>query len=207
MKKSRVTELARALDRAKNQAANLKVVAGIGGIVQEIGIDVGQQVQPGSPIGRIAQPDQLYAELKVSAREAADVQTGQSAVVDTRSGTVEGVVTRVDPAVTDGTVVVDVGLRGTLPPAARPQLPVEGIIYISQIPNTLYVGKPSYVKTNASVTVYKLDPAGRYASRVTIQAGKLSLNYLQVLRGLSVGDRIITSDIGDWQDKARILIN
>jgi HlyD family secretion protein len=206
VKKSRVTQLARALDRARTQAGDLKVVAGIRGIVQAINVEVGQQLQPGSPIGRIAQQDQLYAELKVPAREATQVQAGQKVIIDTRNGTVSGVVTRVDPGVTEGTVVVDADLQGALPAGARPQLQVEGIIYIEQLPDTLYVGKPSYVKNDATITVYKLDPAGSYATRVTIQAGKLSLNHLQVLQGLEAGDRIITSEIGEFQDQDRILL-
>ena len=206
VKRSRVTELARALERAKTKAASLKVVAGISGIVQAIDVEVGQQLQPGSPIGRIAKQDQLYAELKVPARDATQVQIGQSAIVDTRNGTVNGVVTRVDPGVTDGTVVVDVDLKGTLPDGARPQLAVEGVLYISKLPNTLYVGKPSYVKNDASITVYKLDPSDHYATRVPIKAGKVSLNYMQVLQGLNAGDRIITSEIGGFQDQERILL-
>src|SRR5262249_10434509 len=158
VKQSRITQLARALDRARTQAADLKVGAGISGIVQAINDEVGRQVQPGSPVGRIARQDQLYAELKVPAREATQVQGGQPVVVDTRNGTVNGVVTRVDPGVTDGTVVVDVALRAAPPAGARPQLQVEGTIYISQLPNTTYVGKPSYVKNDAAISVYKLDP-------------------------------------------------
>ena len=119
----------------------------------------------------------------------------------------KGVVTRVDPAVTEGTVIVDVELRSALPAGARPQLPVEGVIYLSRVSNTLYVGKPSYVKTNGVMTVYKLDAEGRYAKRVTIKAGKLSINYLQILEGLNAGDRIITSEVGEWQHEERILIN
>jgi HlyD family secretion protein len=206
VKRSRVTQLARALDRARTQAADLKVVAGIPGIVQAINVEVGQQLQPGSPIGRIAQQDQLYAELKVPAREATQVQAGQKVLVDTRNGIVNGIVTRVDPGVTDGTVVVDVDLQGTLPAGARPQLQVEGTVFVSQLPNTLYVGKPSYVKNDSDISVYKLDPAGRYATRVTIKAGKVSLNDLQVLSGLQAGDRIITSEIGEWQGQERILL-
>lgn len=206
VRKSRVAQLARALERARTQAANLRVVAGISGIVQSISVEVGQQLQPGSPIGRIAQQEQLYAELKVPAREATQVRAGQKVVVDTRNGTVNGVVTRVDPGVTDGTVVVDVDLQGSLPVGSRPQLAVEGVIYISQLPDTLYVGKPSYVKNDAAIAVYKLDPTGRYATRVTIQAGHVSLNHLQVLRGLQAGDRIITSEVGAWQDQERILL-
>lgn len=202
-----VTQLARALDRAKDQAASLRIVAGIDGIVQAIGVDVGEQLQPGSPVGRIAQRDRLYAELKVPAREAADVQPGQHVVIDTRSGTVNGIVTRVDPGVTDGTVVVDADLQGPPPAGARPQLPVEGVIYLNRLHDTLYVGKPAYVRTDAVMTVYKLDAAGRYATRVAIRTGKLSINHVQVLDGLKAGDRIITSEIGEWQDKQRILID
>ena len=207
VRKSHVTELARVLDRAKAQTADLKIVAGIGGIVQAIDVEVGQQLQPGSPIGRIARQDQLYAELKVPAREATQVQPGQKVVVDTRNGTVNGVVTRVDPGVTDGTVVVDADLLGAPPAGARPQLQVEGVIYISQLPNTLYVGKPSYVKSDAAITVYKLESTGRYATRVTIKAGKISLNHMQVLQGLKAGVRIITSEIGGFQDQERTLLN
>jgi HlyD family secretion protein len=206
VKRSRVTQLARAMDRARTQAADLKVVATITGIVQAINVEVGQQLQPGSPIGRIAQQDDLYAELKVPAREATQVQVGQKVVVDTRNGTVNGIVARVDPGVIDGTVVVDVDLQDALPEGARPQSQVEGIVYVSRLPNTLYVGKPSYVKNDAAISVYKLDPAGRYATRVTIKAGKSSLNYLQVLQGLQAGDRIITSEIGEWQGQDRILL-
>ncbi|MCU1348674.1 MAG: Biotin-lipoyl like [Acidobacteria bacterium] len=204
--RSRVSQRARALERARTEASGLKVVAGINGIVQTMNVEVGQQLQAGNPIGRIAQQDQLYAELKVPAREATQVQAGQKVVVDTRNGTVNGTVTRVDPGVTDGTVVVDVGLDGPLPAGGRPQLQVEGTIYVSQLPNTLYVGKPSYVKSDAAIAVYKLDPAGRYATRVNIKAGKVSLNYLQVLQGLQAGDRIITSEIGEWQGQERILL-
>jgi multidrug efflux pump subunit AcrA (membrane-fusion protein) len=206
VRKSHVTQLERVLDRAKTQAAELKIVAGISGVVQAISVEVGQQLQPGSPVGRIAQREQLYAELKVPAREATQVQAGQKVVIDTRNGTVNGTVARVDPGVTDGIVIVDVDLDGALPAGARPQLEVEGTIYVSQLANTLYVGKPSYVKNDADITVYKLDPEGRYAERVKVKAGKVSLSYLQVLAGLHPGDRIITSEIGEWQDKDRILL-
>lgn len=206
VRKSRVSQLARALERATAQVADLKVVAGIGGMVQAIDVEVGQQLQPGSPIGRIARQDQLYAELKVPAREATQVQAGQKVAVDTRNGIVNGVVTRVDPGVTDGTVVVDVDLQGPLPAGSRPQLEVEGTIYLAQIPNALYVGKPAYVKSDAEVAVYRLDPDGRYASRVTVKAGKVSLNALQVLAGLQEGDQIITSEIGEFQGQERILL-
>lgn len=203
---SRADELKSAMERANGQVSNLKVLAGIDGIVQEMNVEVGQQLQPGSPIGRIARPDDLYAELLVAAREANDVQLGQNVSIDTRNGTVDGKVVRIDPAVINGTVVVDVSLTGKIPPSARPQLPVDGTIYVSRIPDALYVGRPSYVKSNATVSVYKLDASGNYASRASVQVGKVSLDYMQVLGGLSKGDRLITSETGEWQGQDRILL-
>jgi HlyD family secretion protein len=206
VRRSRVAQLARALERARAQAADLRVVAGIAGIVQAIDVEVGQQLQPGSPIGRIARQDQLYAELKVPAREATQLQAGQPVVVDTRNGTVNGVVARIDPGVKDGTVVVDVDLRGALPAGARPQMQVEGIITISRLANVLYVGKPAYVKNDADLVLYRLDPDGRYATRATVRAGRVSLHHLQVVNGLRAGDRIITSETGEWQGQDRVLL-
>jgi HlyD family secretion protein len=206
VKRSRVAQLARALERARTQVASLQVKAGISGIVQTIDVEAGQQLQPGTLIGRIAQQDQLYAELRVPAREATQVRAGQQVAVDTRNGTMNGTVSRVDPGVTDGTVIVDVDLAGTMPEGARPQLQVEGVIVISRVHNALYVSKPSYVRNDAAIAVYRLDPSGRYAQRVTIQAGKVSLQHLQVLQGLREGDRIITSEIGEWQGEERILL-
>lgn len=203
---ARVSQLARALERARGQAADLRVNATIDGIVQAIDAQVGQQLQPGAPIGRIAQQDQLYAELRVPAREATQISPGQKVLVDTRNGTVNGVVSRIDPGVTDGTVVVDVGVAGPWPAGARPQLEVEGTIYVTRIPSAVFVGKPAYVKSDATVSVYKLDPDGDYASRVAVRTGKVSLNHMQILEGLRPGDRIITSEVGEWQGQDRILL-
>jgi HlyD family secretion protein len=204
---ARVSQFAQALERARNQVANLKIVAGIAGVVQAIDVEVGQQLLPGGSVGRIAQQDDLYAELKVAAREAADVRLGQRVLIDTRSGIVEGAVSRIDPGVTNGIVIVDVALQGDLPTGGRPQLQVEGTIYIQTLPNAMYVGKPAFVKSDSVISVYKLDSSGRYAERSQIKVGKVSVNSVQVLQGLDVGDRIITSETGEWQDQERILLN
>jgi HlyD family secretion protein len=205
--RSHATQLARALDRARSDAASLRVVAGIRGVVQAIGVDIGQQLQPGSPAGQIAQLDDLYAELRLPAREASEVQVGQSAVIDTRNGVALGKVARIDPGVSNGTVTVDVDLRGPLPPGARPQLPIDGVVLLLQVPEAVYVARPSYVRSNGVISVYKLDPSGHYAGRAQIKTGKLSLDVLQVLDGLSPGDRIITSEIGEWERDDRVLLD
>ena len=207
VRQSRANELAKAHERAKDQVSNLQVVSSIDGVVQDLSVDVGQQMQPGAAIGRIAQPGELYAELRIPAREATDVQRGQKVLVDTRNGTVNGVVSRIDPAVRDGTVIVDVDLEGEMPQGARPQLQIEGIVYIAQLKNALYVGRPSYVKPDAALSVYKLDDSGSYAERSVIKTGKVSLDYVQIVSGLEEGDSIITSDTNEWQSKDRILLD
>ena len=207
VKKSRVTQLARALDRANNRVTNLGIVAGITGVVQQFDLELGQQLILGIPIGKLARQDVLYAELRVPARQAGEVIIGQNVVVDTRNGTVKGKVSRIDPGVSEGTVVVDVELEGKLPKGARPQLQVEGIIYIAQIDEAIFVGKPTFTRTNAEVTIYKLDSDSEYATRVRVMLGRSSVNQVEVLDGLVPGDRVILSDSSDWQDQPRILLN
>lgn len=207
VKKSRVTQLARALDRANNRVTNLGIVAGITGVVQQFDLELGQQLILGIPIGKLARQDVLYAQLRVPARQAGEVIIGQNVVVDTRNGTVKGKVSRIDPGVSEGTVVVDVELEGKLPKGARPQLQVEGIIYIAQIDEAIFVGKPTFTRTNAEVTIYKLDSDSEYATRVRVMLGRSSVNRVEVLDGLVPGDRVILSDSSDWQDQPRILLN
>ncbi len=207
VRESRVTQLARALDRANDRVANLNIVAGINGMVQELDLELGQQLVLGSPIGRLARQELLYAELRVPARQAGEVVVGQNVVVDTRNGTVRGSVSRIDPGVTEGTVIVDVEIHDELPRGARPQLQVEGIIYIAQIADALHVGRPTFIRTDADVTIYKLDSAGEYAERVNIRMGRASVNRVEILEGLEPGDQVILSDSSDWQDHQRILLN
>lgn len=207
VREARVTQLARALDRANDRVNNLKIVAGIEGMVQELDLELGQQLILGSPIGRLARQELLYAELRVPARQAGDVVIGQKVLVDTRNGTVNGSVSRIDPGVTEGTVIVDVDIHDPLPRGARPQLQVEGIIYVAQIADALHVGRPTFIRTDAEVTIYKLDAAGEYAQRVNVRMGRASVNRVEILNGLVPGDRVILSDSSDWQDHDKILLN
>lgn len=205
---SEVEQMARVLDRAENEVDNLKIVAGISGVVQNIDVEVGEQLISGSLVGRVARHDALYAELRVPAREAGNIIAGQKAVIDIRTGTIEGTVSRIAPGVTDGAVIVDVNLSGEIPVNARPQLQVEGAIFVARIPDTLYVERPAYVSSESTLTVYKIEGDDRrYATRETVKIGKLSLQHAQVLGGLERGDRIITSETGAWQNYERILIN
>lgn len=207
VQESRVIQARQGLQKANEQVESLKIMSQMNGVVQEINVVAGQQLQPGHNVGRIADQTILYAELKVPERQASDLVLGQRVEIDTRSGKIEGRISRIDPAVIDGSVLVDVDLVSELPRSARPELAVEGIIYIKEIKDTLYVGKPAMSQANSEIGVYKLDAAERYADRVTINVGSASVNDIEVVEGLEAGDKIILSQSNDWKDYSRILLN
>ncbi|WP_101757779.1 efflux RND transporter periplasmic adaptor subunit [Oceanicoccus sp. KOV_DT_Chl] len=200
-----IKQLSKALDRSNDKVSALAITASISGVLQSMNLEIGQRLLPGNEIAKVAQQDQLYAELKILARQATNIVLGQDVIIDTRNGTTTGHVSRIDPAVTQGSVIIDVTLNGELPKGARPELQVEGIITTAILRNILYVGKPSYSKTDSQISVYKIE--GDYAQRLFIQTGQASMNNIQIISGLKAGDEIILSDSSDWQQHEKILIN
>jgi HlyD family secretion protein len=203
---ARVDQATQELQRTEERVRALEVLARMDGVIQNIGVEVGQQLQPGTEIGRIARQDLLYAELSVPERQASDIVLGQRVEVDTRNGVIEGKVSRIDPAVTAGTVLVDVELLSELPRSARPELAVEGTIYVTELKGSLYTGKPAFSKVNSRQTVYRLDEDGKYAERTFVDIGQASVNYIEILGGLKEGDRIVLSDSSEWQDHDKIML-
>jgi HlyD family secretion protein len=180
----------------KRQVDDLTVHAGATGVVQVVPVDVGQHVEPGTNLARVADPSRLKAALKIAETQAKDVQTGQRASIDTRNGLVPGTVTRVDPSVQNGTVTVEVALDGVLPPGSRPDLSVDGTIEIERLDEVLYVGRPAFGRDRSRVNVFKLDAGG--ATRTTVNLGRGSVNTVEILDGLGVGDEVILSDMSAW---------
>jgi HlyD family secretion protein len=197
----------RALAELKGkQLEALKVRAGIEGVLVDMPLQVGQHVSPGTMLAKVVQPDHLIAELKIAETQARDVQIGQPAVVDTHNGTADGTVMRVDPAVQNGTVTVDVKLTGELPKGARPDLSVDGTIDLEKLNNVLYVGRPAFGQENSTISLFKLDPDSRGAVRVPVKVGRASVNSIQVIEGLKEGDTVILSDMSrnDNTDRIRL---
>jgi len=180
----------------KRQVDDLTVHAGATGVVQLVPVDVGQQVEPGTNLARVADPSRLKAALKITETRAKDVQIGQRASIDTRNGLVAGTVTRVEPSVQNGTVTVEVALDGVLPPGSRPDLSVDGTIEIERLDDVLYVGRPAFGRDQSRVNVFKLDAGG--ATRTTVNLGRGSVNTVEILYGLGVGDEVILSDMSAW---------
>jgi HlyD family secretion protein len=198
----------RALAELKQKQLDaLKVRAGIEGVLVELPLQVGQHVLPGAMLAKVVQPDHLIAELKVPENQARDVQISQAAVVDTHNGTVPGTVMRVDPAVQNGTVTIDVKLTGDLPKGARPDLSVDGTVDLEKLDNVLYVGRPTFGQENSTMSLFKLDPDGKGAVRVPVKVGRASVNSIQILEGLQENDTVILSDISRNETADRIRLN
>ena len=179
----------------KKQLDALKVRAGIDGVLVELPLHVGEHVTPGTMLAKVVQPNHLMAELKVAETQARDVQIGEPASVDTHNGVISGEVMRVDPAVQNGTVTVDVKLTGELPKGARPDLSVDGTVDLERLDNVLYVGRPAFGQENSTISLFKLGPDGHEATRVSVKVGRASVNYIQILDGLHEGDTVILSDM------------
>ena len=195
----------------RRQLAALEVRAGIDGVLQQIGdgqpIQVGQRVSPSATLAKIVQPTRLKAEIKVPETQAKDVIIGQLAQIDTRNGVIPGSVIRVDPAVVNGTVTVDVKLDGPLPKGARPDLSIDGTIELERLDDVLYVGRPVQGQSDATIGLFRLIDAGRGAVRVPVKLGRSSVSTIEVLQGLEVGDQVILSDMSAWDAHDRVRLN
>jgi HlyD family secretion protein len=204
---ARVEQL-RALAKLRHsQVASLKVVAGTAGVLQEVSAQVGQQLQAGANIARVADPTSLKAELRVAETQAKDIALGQHAEIDTRNGVVAGHVVRVDPSAQQGTVGVDVFFDGPLPQGARPDLSVDGTIELERLADVLYVGRPAFGQGQSTVGMFRLEPDGQTAVRVPVQLGRASVNSVEVVEGLREGDQVILSDTSQWDKYDRIRLN
>jgi HlyD family secretion protein len=188
----------------KTQADALHVRAGIDGVLQLLPVEVGQHVTPGMNLARVADPKKLRAEIKIAETQAKDVMPGQKATIDTRNGIVNGHVSRVDPSVINGTVTVDVTIDDPLPPGARPDLSVDGTITLENLKDVLYVGRPVHGQADSTIGIFKIIDDGSEAVRVNVKLGRSSVNTIEVLDGLKVGDKVILSDMSAWDNFDRV---
>jgi HlyD family secretion protein len=204
---AKVEQLRALYDLKKSQLDALSVRAGADGVLQEVPVEVGQQVTAGTIVAKVAQPTKLKAQLKIAETQAKDVQIGQKASIDTHNGIISGTVSRIDPAVVNGTVTVDVALQGPLPNGARPDLSVDGTIEIENLSDVTYVGRPAFGQPDSTVSLFKLVDGGREAVRVQAKLGKSSVNTIQILGGLNVGDEVILSDMSRWDGFDRVRLD
>ncbi len=203
---ARVEQL-RALAKLKReQIEALRVRAGIRGVLQDVSVQPGQRVMPGTTLARVVQPEKLKAQLKIAETQARDVQIGEKAFIDTRYGVVEGHVSRIDPSVSGGTVTVDTALDGPLPKGARPDLSVDGTIELERLTDVVHVGRPVFGSEQGTITLFRLQPGGDEAVRVKVRLGKSSVNSVEILEGLKPGDKVVLSDMSAWDafDRVRL---
>lgn len=204
---ARRDEAASALAVYRQQVESLQVRAGIDGILQQIEVEPGQQIELGAKLARVARPDELIARLQVSEIQAKDLALDLPVTVDTRNGLAEGRIFRVDPAVRNGSVTVDVAFIGRLPAGARPDLSVEGRILLGTVSDVLSIGRPASAASNSEGTLFVLDADGDSARRVQVRFGASSSDRIEVREGLNAGDRVVLSDTGRWKDFDTIDLN
>jgi RND family efflux transporter MFP subunit len=194
------------LDLYQKQSQALQVRAGISGAVAPLAVplQVGQHVAAGTSVAEVIQLDKLKAALQIAETQARDIQIGQPASIDTHNGIIPGHVTRIDPSVVNGTRTVDVTLDGPLPPGAVPQLSVDGTIDLERLTDVLYVGRPALGNENSTLSLFKIDPDGKGATRVPVKVGRASVNSIQVIEGLREGDTVILSDMSRYDNVDRI---
>ena len=204
---AKVEQMRALYELKKSQLASLHVRAGAEGVLQELSVEVGQRVVAGTPLAKVVQPTRLKAQLKIPETQAKDVLIGQQADVDTRNGHIPGHVMRVDPSVVEGSVTVDVKLDAPLPKGARPDLSVEGTIEIENLADVIYVGRPAFGQPNSTVGIFRLDENDNIASRVQVKLGRASVNSVEILSGLQPGDKVILSDMSQWDAFNRIRLD
>jgi HlyD family secretion protein len=201
---AKVDEMHTLAQLKQKQLDALRVRAGIDGILVDLPLQVGQHVLPGTMLAKVVEPDHLMATVKIAETQARDVQIGEPAAVDTHNGVITGAVMRVDPAVQNGTVTVDVKLTGELPKGARPDLSVDGTIDLERMDNVLYVGRPAFGQENSTISLFKLGADSQTALRVPVKVGRASVNSIQVIEGLHEGDTVILSDMSRWDNTDRV---
>jgi HlyD family secretion protein len=207
VQKSQVERQAALARLKRSQYVALRVRAGVAGVLQLVNAEVGQRVSPGTNLARVAQPEKLKAVVRVPETQAKDVQLGHKAVVDTRNGVVAAHVVRVDPAVKEGTVTVDLALDDALPKGARPDLTVDGTIEIERLDDVLFVGRPASAQPESTVGLFRLAASEAEASRVKVKLGRASVSTVEVVEGLAEGDRVIVSDTSEWDAHDRVRID
>ena len=205
--KVQVDKLRATWERKKQQVRELVIRAGTTGVLQEITLQVGQRIQPGAVLAKVARPDNLKAELKISETQAKDILLGQKASIDTRNGIIPAHVVRIDPNVVNGTRTVDCALDGPLPSGAVPDLSVDGTVEFERLEEVLYIGRPVFGQPNSQVSLFKVSADGKTANRVTVKLGRGSVTSIEVVSGLSEGDRVILSDMSAQDQYQKIQLN
>lgn len=203
---ARLSQTENELQKIRSQVDSLSVVTTVEGIVQEMTLELGQLIASGQNITRIARPDQLVAEVQIQELQVNDINTGMTATVDTRNSEIKGTVSRIDPAVVDGSVLVEIELQGKLPPEVRPDLNIEANIHVSHVNDTLSVRRPVFARPHTEMQVYRLNDVEDIAERVTVRYGEASTNYIEVLDGLAAGEQIIVSDPNAFSSHERVFI-
>ena len=204
---ARLMKMQRTLQQAEERVSNLEVRATMDSVVQDVAVQAGQLLTTGSNIAKLAVQGQLIAELQIPEAQVRDVSLDQPAVVKTRNSSINGVVHRIAPSVTNGSVQVDVKLIGEMPRDARLDSSITGEIRVADFKNTLFVRRPAFAQSNAVVVVFKETADHEFIEKITVRFGRGSIHQIQILEGLAAGDRVVVSDYANLESYSRIRLH
>jgi HlyD family secretion protein len=190
----------------RQQLQSMDVRAGTAGVLQQLNLEVGQWVNPGMELARVVEPGRLKAVLRIPDTQMRDVVLGQRAFIDTRNDTIAGRVVRIDPAAQGGTTGVDIALDGDLPASARPDMSIDGVIELDRLHDVLYLSRPNYGSANSTISLFVVGADGRTAERTQVRLGQTSVQFVEIVSGLKRGDRVILSDMQQWDAHNRVRI-
>jgi multidrug efflux pump subunit AcrA (membrane-fusion protein) len=203
---AQIAQLRTIVAHRRGLIAAMDVRAASAGMLQRLDLEAGQWVNPGSELARIVEPGRLKAVLRISETQMRDVLIGQRAFIDTRNDTIEGSVVRIDPAAVAGTIGVDVGFDTAMPPSARPDMSVDGVVEIDRLADVLHVSRPNHGSTGQTIGLWVLSPDGKEAERVQVTLGQTSVNFVEIVSGLKQGDIVILSDMQQYDSNDRVKI-
>jgi HlyD family secretion protein len=190
----------------RQQLESMDVRATSSGVLQRLDLEIGQYVNPGIELARVVEPGRLKAVLRIPESQMRDVVMGQTAWIDTRNDTIRGRVVRIDPAAQGGTFGVDVAFDGELPASARPDMSVDGTIEIERLSDVLYVSRPNYGSAGQTIGLFVMSPDGKTAERTQVKLGQTSVNHVEIVAGLERGQRVILTDMQQWDAHNRVRI-
>ncbi|WP_085296792.1 efflux RND transporter periplasmic adaptor subunit [Cognaticolwellia mytili] len=186
--------------------AGLVIHADIEGVLQSLPVTLGQSVASGEQLALVASNKTMMAQLQIPQGEAQEIAIGHQAEINTRGALVRGVVNRIDPVITNGSVIIDIDITQALPANARPELKVEGKIEIGLLSNALYVKHPVGVKANSSQPLFTLADNKQSAMQRTMKFGRIIGNNIELLSGASTGEQFIVSDTTAYLQNQTMII-
>ncbi|MEO1245293.1 MAG: HlyD family efflux transporter periplasmic adaptor subunit [Pseudomonadota bacterium] len=200
---ARVEQLAELKEFQQQVVDSLSILSPVTGVLKNLPIETGEWLTEGAVLAEIVEPGELVARLRVPESAAASLRLGLPARLNARGIELTGTVKRIDPAVTSGTITVDVKLA-SVPATLRTDLSVQGFIELDRVDDVVHVARPVGVVEHSQATLQRLTDEGR-AEAVSVELGTSVGDRIQVLAGLNEGDQVMLATSADNRQESKLL--